>query len=254
MLQTFSTFLPTHVAPAPVPHTEATLLHILRPPRPHAPSLCQPFNFNSRRLVYPLQRRSILPACSVNAPAFDVRSGKGMKGFVEIELKVRDYELDQYGVVNNAVYASYCQHGWEKCLKLLVDHNNGYLKLLAGKVKARSDQQYPLDFARHELLESIGLSADAVARSGDALALSELSLKFLAPLRSGDKFVVKVRVVDSSAARFFFDHFIYKLPNEEPILEAKATAVWLDKNYRPVRIPPEVRSKLTQFMRHETST
>lgn len=33
-------------------------------------------------------------------------------------------------------------------MKLLVDHNNGYLKLLAGKVKARSDQQYPLDFGK----------------------------------------------------------------------------------------------------------
>uniref|UniRef100_A0A803NEX1 Uncharacterized protein n=1 Tax=Chenopodium quinoa TaxID=63459 RepID=A0A803NEX1_CHEQI len=70
-------------------------------------------------------------------------------------------------------------------------------------------------------------------------------------LRSGDKFVLKVKVSESSAARIFFEHYIYKLPNNEPILEAKSVVVLLGKNYRPVRMPTEVKSKLRQLMMHQ---
>ncbi|KMT01719.1 hypothetical protein BVRB_9g211740 [Beta vulgaris subsp. vulgaris] len=101
-----------------------------------------------------------------------------------------------------------------------------------------------------ELLETIGVDARAVGSSGGALAFSKIYLNFLAPLRSGDKFVVKTRV-SQSAARLFFKNFIYKLPNKEPILEAKSVVVFLDKNYRPLRIPSDVKSKLRQFMRHD---
>ncbi|KAL2931586.1 Acyl-acyl carrier protein thioesterase ATL4 chloroplastic, partial [Bienertia sinuspersici] len=71
---------------------------------------------------------------------------------------------------------------------------------------------------------------------------------------SGDKLFLKVRVSKTTTIRFYFETFIYKLPNQELVLEAKAAVVWLGKNYRPVRVPEEVMSKLILFnKKHETS-
>ncbi|KAJ4823651.1 Acyl-acyl carrier protein thioesterase ATL3, chloroplastic [Turnera subulata] len=162
--------LQLHVTLLAASRAKAAPIRRPRFPAPSSSSSCflllQPFL--PPRVRPPLAANDI--KASLSLP--DIKAGKGMGGFVDVEFKVRDYELDQFGVVNNAIYASYCQ-----C--------DGFL------------------------------SADAVARSGEAVALSELSMKYLAPLRSGDKFVVEVRISGSSAARLYFEHFIVKLPSEE---------------------------------------
>uniref|UniRef100_A0A8R7TQK3 Thioesterase domain-containing protein n=2 Tax=Triticum urartu TaxID=4572 RepID=A0A8R7TQK3_TRIUA len=131
--------------------------------------------------------------------------------FFQVEMTVRDNDLDQYGVVNNAIYVAYI-------------HN-----------------------AREELAASIGFSMASVARTGNAMALLELNLKYFKPLLRGAKFVVKVRVVQIKGARILVEHFIETLPDHELILEATATVVCLNKDYRPTRVFPEMSSKLQQF-------
>ena len=124
-----------------------------------------------------------------------------------LEMKVRDYECDMQGIVNNAVYQNY------------------------------------LEWARHEYLLSRGLSfADLTAR-GVIIMVTRAELDYRQSLRSGDSFIVTVAARQSSRVRITFDQEIRKQPDGDLMLQAQITATSINERNRPY-FPKELKSLL----------
>ena len=115
----------------------------------------------------------------------------------EIEFKVRDYECDLQGVVNNGVYQNYLEH------------------------------------ARHEFLLARGIDFSAMTRAGINLVVIRAELDYKLSLTSGDHFIVRSHVVRSSKLRFDFYQDIYRLPDEDLSLAAKITGTSINDRGRP---------------------
>lgn len=106
----------------------------------------------------------------------------------ELEMKVRDYECDIQGVVNNSVYQNYLEH------------------------------------TRHEYLEHNQLSfADLHDRGVDAM-VSRIDIAYKQALRPGDSFLSKL-FVSKDGARYVFHQAIYRKSDHKLCIKAKVDAV-----------------------------
>ena len=102
----------------------------------------------------------------------------------ELKMKVRDYECDLQGIVNNANYQHYTEH------------------------------------TRHEFLLEQGISfADLHARGIDAV-VARITMQFKVPLHSGDEFLSCMNV-EKDGVKYVFRQDIYRLP--ERTLSMRAT-------------------------------
>ncbi len=114
-----------------------------------------------------------------------------MEGYsFEFEMKVRDYECDIQGVVNNANYQHYLEH------------------------------------ARHEFLESIGGSFTGLHEHGIDPMVSRITLEYKRPLHGGDRFAVCVNMLRKGAKLVFLQD-IYNLADGSLSLKGEVDVVCL---------------------------
>ena len=114
-----------------------------------------------------------------------------------LEFTVRDYECDLQGVVNNANYQHYLEH------------------------------------ARHQYLLSKGVSFAKLHEEGIDLIVTKVEIDYKYPLRSGDRFVVKLKTEREGNVRLLFIQEICRIPDEKLIVRGWVTGVATKKG-RPV--------------------
>lgn len=116
----------------------------------------------------------------------------------KLEMRVRDYECDLQGVVNNAVYQNYLEH------------------------------------ARHEFLLANGINFAELTAQGIHLMLTRAEVDYKSSLRPLDAFVVTVRAVKQGRVQVVFEQQIIRQDGTVAVL-AKTTGVTV-KAGRPVRL------------------
>ncbi|MDR0982413.1 MAG: acyl-CoA thioesterase [Culturomica sp.] len=112
-----------------------------------------------------------------------------MKEYIfELEMKVRDYECDLQGIVNNANYLHYMEH------------------------------------ARHEFLTKMGGNFAELHKQGLDAVIRRIEIEYLHSLTSGDTFAVRINI-KQEGVRLVFYQDIYRLPDNLLCTRGKATNV-----------------------------
>lgn len=114
-----------------------------------------------------------------------------------LKFKVRDYECDMQGVVNNGIYQHYLEH------------------------------------ARHDLLLSKGISFAELTERGIHLVVVRAELDYRQSLKSNDEFVVCSNVEQFSRLRFVFLQDIFRTADQNLILQAKIIGTSINSHGRP---------------------
>jgi acyl-CoA thioester hydrolase len=116
-----------------------------------------------------------------------------------INLKVRDYECDLQGIVNNAVYLNYLEH------------------------------------ARHQYLLGRNVDFAKLHDEGIDLIVSRIEIDYKLSLTSGDEFLVGLNVRREGFLRVIFEQEIRRISDMKLVVKAKVIGVGVKKG-KPIKV------------------
>jgi acyl-CoA thioester hydrolase len=114
----------------------------------------------------------------------------------KVDFKVRDYECDIQGIVNNSVYFNYLEH------------------------------------ARHEYLLKKGIDFAKLAQQNVNLVVIRSEVDYKGSLCPGDHFYVTVEVSRTSKLKFTFVQTVVRANDEKIMLSAKVTGTSVNERGR----------------------
>ncbi len=106
----------------------------------------------------------------------------------ELDMKVRDYECDLQGIVNNANYQHYMEH------------------------------------TRHEFLTSKGASFAQLHEQNIDVVVARIEIQYKSPLRSQDEFISRLNI-RKDRIKYIFDQYIYRKSDMRLCVKAKVECV-----------------------------
>ncbi len=128
---------------------------------------------------------------------------------MRFRLKVRHYEVDEYGHVNHANYVHY------------------------------------LEAARIEALEAVGLPLKEMRREGYIIVAADLSVKYHSPSHSGETLEIVTQIRESRGARSVWVQEIREVDSQRLVVTAEVTGALMTESGHPVRAPDVIREKLS---------
>ena len=150
-----------------------------------------------------------MPCCQ--SPSFDMGNNQEKEVPVSLtRLTVRTSELDSFGHVNHAVYLSYLEH------------------------------------ARFQALKEAGFDWAVLDDRGWAIFVVRIEIDYVAEAKRDDELLVRTWAESFRRTSMTVRQEVVLDSNPSTLIaRANVTAVWIGPDRKPIRVPDEVRERLT---------